>query len=255
MRLHIYALILLGSSCIAQAWDSNTFFNQVEHDWRNHYSAPTLVNTGLLLGVSGTFANTGLDRGVQRLWHPHDTQSDPKRMEIGNQFGGLNQFFNMIPLYVGSDILLSEATDPFLHKIGQWGNRSFRSLLLGGPQQYVLTHTLGGHRPDDGSSRWRLGHHGRAVSGHTFYGTVPLINAAKVSNSRGWTFFWYTLSTIPGIARLDSNKHYFSQILMGWGLAYLSASSVEASNTKTKPTSWYATPLNQGLLLTATHQF
>jgi hypothetical protein len=43
----------------------------------------------------------------------------------------------------------------------------------------------------------------------------------------------YTLfaaSTLPGLSRINSNAHYFSQVLLGWTIAYLSADSVYATD-------------------------
>jgi hypothetical protein len=38
---------------------------------------------------------------------------------------------------------------------------------------------------------------------------------------------FYGLSTFPGLARINDDEHYFSQVALGWFLAYLSCAVVE----------------------------
>jgi hypothetical protein len=43
---------------------------------------------------------------------------------------------------------------------------------------------------------------------------------------------FYGLSTFTGLARINDDEHYFSQVALGWFLAYLSCAVVEKGNDR-----------------------
>ena len=44
--------------------------------------------------------------------------------------------------------------------------------------------------------------------------------------------FFYGLSTVTELSRINDDRHYFSKVAMGWYLAYLSCAAVEKGNDR-----------------------
>jgi len=96
---------------------------------------------------------------------------------------------------------------------------------------------LGGDRPHDESigSRWRPFQYGHGVSGHAFVGAVPFITAAQMAENPWLKGGLYCLSVLPGWSRIEHDKHYLSQVGLGWWLAYLACSAVDTTGQPARP--------------------
>jgi hypothetical protein len=57
-------------------------------------------------------------------------------------------------------------------------------------------------------------------------GAVPFLSAAMMTEKRSLQVLLYTASTFCGLSRMHDDKHYFSQVALGWWLAYLAAKSI-----------------------------
>lgn len=229
-------------------WEG-TFWNRVLEDHCQHYSWQGLSSLGLTLGSAGLFANTKLDQSFQDHIQLHIRSKTTNELsDKVDQFTQIRQIRVVIPVYISAMWLGSQANTPSMNKIGKWGERSLRTLFLGAPQQAVLTELLGANRPQERDPHWHWFEHNRGVSGHAFYGAVPLINAAQVSESLTAKSFFYTLSILPALSRVNQNKHYLSQAGLGWGLAFIAAKSVSrVENKKTGSTlKFNVTPLSHG---------
>ena len=66
----------------------------------------------------------------------------------------------------------------------------------------------------------------RGVSGHAAYGAVPFLSIAHQTEDPWRRTGWLLMAMTPGLARLNDDKHYFSQVFIGYALAYLSSLSV-----------------------------
>src|SRR5690606_20584378 len=108
----------------------------------------------------------------------------------------------------------------------RWASRSLRANILGGTQAWALTYMLGSHRPRAGTSDWQPWNDNDGVSGHSFYGAVPFLTAAHMSDSAGWKATLITLSTLPAFSRVNDDQHYLSQAVMGWSIAWLSTRTI-----------------------------
>ncbi|HQW58403.1 MAG TPA: hypothetical protein PK583_05570, partial [Gammaproteobacteria bacterium] len=54
----------------------------------------------------------------------------------------------------------------------------------------------------------------------------------------------------PGLSRINDNKHYLSQVILGWSIAFLSARSVYQSDLDRDPTfQIMAYPKSNGAML------
>jgi membrane-associated phospholipid phosphatase len=249
--IRIVLLVLgLGHSYTALAISLQTFVNQTVDDYQYYYRGNLLPSTALLFGTSGISANTPLDTHINHSWQPHRTTVLNKTLDPFNMIGGAKIFIPFYFLFSFTDSLYESETT---HAISLWGNHAARIIILGGPQQAVFTHFLGSQRPEQGDSHWHLFKGKRAVSGHAFYGAAPLLSLAKNSDTPWVRYTFYTLSTLPGVARLNQNKHYFSQVLAGWGLAYLSSKTVQ--QTSKQQISYAVVPENHFLLFSARLKF
>lgn len=215
------------------------FYDDVLCDYSTYYHKDNLTRVGGTLFIAGILANGGIDNGIKHFWQDNIRSKTTDRFlkpqkEIG--------FFNYKKVYIGT-IVLGYWMDDYVvgHAVYQWGYRSFRGLLLGSPQVTALRHILGGGRPIKrcqnqashpySKSNWRFFTYGRpSCSGHTFNGALPFLTAAMMTERPVYRYGLYALSTLPGIARINANKHYFSQVLLGWSIAYFSAKVVDISD-------------------------
>jgi len=202
-------------------------------------------------------ANTGFDRAFAQHW-----QTDIRGNASDNFFaipkaiGGLSYYY--APIYL-STMAFGHLREHTLmgNVMYHFGYRSLRTFMIGGLQQVILTNLLGSGRPcrnDD--SKWQPFQYETAVSGHAFYGAIPFLTAAMMTDNTGAQFSLYFLSTLPGISRLNSNSHYLSQVLLGWTIAFLSARSVYQTDMDRQPAFQVsAYPKNDGAMLAARLKF
>ena len=224
-------LILLQGHVFAEdeksAWPSLTENGTVIlQDYRNFYSGKNLGMMGLGLGIGGILANTNADRVVDE-WYQDSVRSGFTD-DLSENAEYMGRALVAAPLFAGAVIvgrLMKEKTEAG-SKIQQWGENSLRSLLVGGPPAFLLQYALGGSRPEDGSSHWRPFQDSHGVSGHSFIGAIPFIVAAKMTRSPYWKVPLYLASTLVGLARINDDEHYPSQVALGWWMACLSADCV-----------------------------
>jgi hypothetical protein len=112
---------------------------------------------------------------------------------------------------------------------GDWGGRCLRSVLVGGPPVLFLQAATGASRPGESSSEsdWKPFQDSNGVSGHSFVGALPFVNAAKMTDDPWLKGGLYAVSTLPAWSRVNDDAHYTSQAVIGWWMAYLAASAVD----------------------------
>jgi len=216
------------------------FVQDVVDDHRRHYKPEVLVDLLPPLLVAGTLANTNADRWIADSWQD-DTRSDASD-NVARVFlhaGDAAQNRISAPLYTLTMLAAGyEGHEDRDAPVATWAARSLRANILGGPQAFVLTYALGSHRPDVGDSRWNPMNDNDGVSGHSFYGAVPFLTAARMSEQAGWPVGWkysfYTLSMLPAWARINGNRHYTSQAVMGWSVAWLATRTIADRKTDRK---------------------
>src|SRR3990172_1396025 len=114
----------------------------------------------------------------------------------------------------------------------EWAQKSFRATVVGGPALLFLATAIGADRPTEGDSHWKPFQNIHGVSGHAFIGGIPFITAAKMSENPYQKAIFYGLSTVTGLSRINDDRHYFSQVALGWYLAYWSCAAVEKGNDR-----------------------
>ena len=110
----------------------------------------------------------------------------------------------------------------------------------------VLT---GGSRPGEttATSYWKPFDDNNGASGHAFIGAIPFISAAKMSDNIWLKGGLYAASTLPALSRVNDDDHYFSQIFLGWWVAYLAGSAVDRTDDAHRNHRFLVYPVGDGI--------
>ena len=222
----LFVMLLHTSTVKAGYW------SVVKEDYQRYYAYERMIPWASSLAIGAVLANTTTDASLN-AWYQNYVRSAytdhlskqitlPMDQPVFKRSTGL-------ALYVPSYTMQRHAS--FTHpSIETWSQLSLRTLALLVPQQALLTLATGGCRPtNDKGSFWRWGRCSRGVSGHAAYGAVPFLSLAKMQdNSLGKAFF-YTVALLPGFARINDQKHYASQVWLGYSLAFLASHSLKLS--------------------------
>lgn len=205
-----------------------TVLDRLVSDQQHFYSHENFRPFLLTLGTSAILANTRMDQEFAD-WYQNDVRSNSLD-EIADVAKGFGEQWPMVGAYLGASVagrMVGNDT-----RLATWGDRSFRSMLVGVPPLLFLQKALGSTRPNDisPSSKWDFWADDNGASGHTFVGAVPFLVAAQMAENPGPQAAWLVLSTLPGWSRINDNDHYLSQVIVGWWLAYAATQSVEGSD-------------------------
>lgn len=197
-------------------------------DHRRHYDARSLFSLVPPLVVSGALATSNADRWVSETWQDdiRSNTSDDISM-VFREFGDVAQARWSMPAYALT--MIGAGYSGYAERdsaIATWAERSLRANILGGPQQLAFCYLLGSPRPEDGQSDWNPWKDNNGASGHSFYGAVPILTAARMTKSKGWRYGLYALSVLPAWSRINDDQHYLSQAVIGWSLAWLATGTV-----------------------------
>jgi hypothetical protein len=224
-------LLPLGHRCFAG--DNGVISRIIETektDFGNFYlDRANLTRLGIGVAGAAVFANTGMDRYIRNKYQD-DLRSNAtdKATNIFN-LSGTALALVLVPAYIGTygaGVLLHNST------MEEWAQKSFRATLVGGPALVFLAAATGGDRPTEGDSYWGAFNNFHGISGHAFFGAIPFITAAKMSENPYQKALFYGLSTFTGLSRINDDKHYFSQVGVAWYLAYLSCAVVEKGSDR-----------------------
>ena len=222
-------LLPLGHRCVAA--DNGVIsrsYETLKTDFGNFYlDRGNLTRLGIGVGVAAVFANTNIDMYIRNKYQnstrSHVTDQATKIFNIS----GSEVALVLAPAYLGAYGVGKGLHNPTMV---EWATNSFRATIVGGPALLVLAAATGGDRPTEGGSNWGAFNNFHGISGHTYFTAVPLITAAKMSENPYQKAALYVLSTFTGIGRINDDRHYFSQVALGWYLAYLSCAVVEKGN-------------------------
>ena len=222
--LHSQSVLPRSSTLLVRLWD----------DQNNFYSpeSVTLLGSGLVVG--GLMANTSIDENLHRHFQGsvRGATSDEwfeslhASKELGNGIYTLPVFASA---WVAGEVFKE---NKLVETTGRWGERSIRGFVVGAPPLIVLQQLTGGSRPTETneSSEWHPFRDNNGISGHAFMGSIPFITAAKMTDSRGVKVLFYAGSALTPLSRVNDNAHYPSQVALGWWMAYLAASAVDATD-------------------------
>ena len=217
------------------------FGNDVLQDARNFYSFRSLAWLTAGLGLGAAIANTPADENLREAYQNNVT--DPGVRNFIHDFKIFGEGAIWIPVYAGTALLGTLVEQyPSGAAAQEWGERSFRTCLVGAVPLLSLQYITGASRPGESEygSTWQPFQDSNGLSGHAFIGAVPFMSAAKMTDNLFLKSVLYATSTLTGISRINDDDHYTSQVIMGWGLAYLSATAIDrtqmSSNVTVFPT-------------------
>lgn len=207
---------------------------RVLSDHRNYYSSESLTMLGAGVVIGGAMANSSIDNEIYRRFQSsvRSANSDEwfENLHASKELG--NGKFTM-PVFAGSWLMGKLLPDsPIAEKTGRWGERSLRGILVGAPPLLVMQQLTGGSRPTETSEgpEWHPFQDNNGISGHAFMGSLPFITAAKMTESRSLKATYYAASSVVPLSRMNDSAHYPSQVALGWWMAFLAASAVDASD-------------------------
>lgn len=208
------------------------FASDLGNGYKNVYSQDNLPWLGKTLLVGGVFANTDLDQEIQDSYNDNiHSGSTDDFSEITKTFGDTAP----TAIYFGLAAINRLACDRDCGVVPEWGDRTAQALLVGLPAVWTSQAILGGARPHHGEgSDWSILEFKRehAVSGHAYVGAVPFLTAAQMTDNPYAKAMFYGLSPLTALSRINDQKHYFSQALMGWLYA---AKVTEVINSDLQP--------------------
>lgn len=210
---------------------------RVVDDYLNFYSTDNLTLLGAAFGVGAVVANTSADRRLRDVLHENIVRTPSHEYaEVLHKNSFLGDGFYLVPFYATIAVLgngLGE--EPLMPVVGNWGERSLRTIIVGAPPLLAAQYITGGSRPGEQpwASDWRPFTDVNGVSGHAFMGAVPFISAAKMTDNIWLKAAFYTASLVPGMSRITDDAHYPSQVFLGWTLAYIAATAVDQTDRGT----------------------
>jgi hypothetical protein len=207
-------------------------------DHKEFYSASGLLALGAGVATGALMANTPFDESVLHDAYAENVVLAPthefyERLHQPKILGDGRYTIPVFAVAAMTEPLLGDRS--YLGTTAEWGQRSLRTMLVGGPPMLGLQYLTGGSRPGESpsQSKWDPGADNNGVSGHSFMGAIPFVSAAKMTDRRWIKAGWYVASALPALSRINDDDHYPSQAFLGWWVAYLAASAVDRSQAST----------------------
>ncbi len=215
----------------------------MKNDFKNFYSPINLLEVGAGIGVAAPLANTSADESIRRWYQHHVHQASTINM-AANIFSYGCEAWAVVPAGIEGMGLAGWLNEDYANDggWGEWSNRSLRSMAIGTPTLLATYVILGAGRPSSGDSHWHPFQDVHGASGHTFYGAIPFLTAAEMTDNPWLETPLFLASFATGWARIHKDQHYFSQVVLGWWLAYLSVRRVDDTNTGQHP-HWSFSPM------------
>ena len=217
-----------------ESQESLSLLGRVVSDHCHYYSIDTALVVGVGAGVAATFAHTYVDEEIYRRVHRSVWHGDGHDWAVPlHATKALGEGAITLPLYAGL-WLTSELFDeaPLLDVAGEWGERSLRAFLVGGPPLLAMQYLTGGSRPleSEFGSSWQPFQDTNGTSGHAFMGALPLLTAAEMIDWWPGKIAFIVVSFFPGLSRVADDDHYASQALLGWTMAYVAVTAVDRTD-------------------------
>ncbi len=197
-------------------------FKGTGNHWRRKYSRRSFLRLGGATVAAGVLAYSGADEAVDRF-HSGTVKSSGTDIasRIVNPFGERFWFVNWF---------LVAAVDAWFRSgsFSRWGRDNFEALVVGLPVLWTLQRGLGANRPSDENPdpRWRPMSDDNSASGHAFIAAIPWLNLARRSGGRNARWAARFGSALTGWSRINDRKHYLSQVVLGWSIAWNAVEAV-----------------------------
>ena len=205
-----------------------TIYEEVIDDYKHFYSKDTIDNSLFWIGLGAVFANTNIDHGFSH-WYANNIRSE-KLDKFSGDVKHFGEGSETLPILLGATLIgygLEHYGLDYNGYVYDWGSKSLRTMLVGGPMLLASQRIVGAGRHVDGDdSYWKPFNDANGVSGHAFMGAVPFITAAHMTDDPLLKATFYAGSTLCAWSRVNDDHHYLSQAVLGWSLAYVSSLAV-----------------------------
>jgi hypothetical protein len=203
---------------------------QIANDYALFYSKPNMYQLGVALGLGAASAQW-VDEDVSSHYQKHQrSQRTDDWSKTAKLFG---EWRYLLPLSVAATYLDTSSES----SLDEWGNRTFRALVVGAPALWSAQVITGGSRPSENrkyGSEWRPFKDNNGVSGHAFVGSIPFLTLAEMNKDDPWIYYpAMAASFATPLSRLNDNQHYFSQIVLGWYFAKQATATISNSSNPT----------------------
>jgi membrane-associated phospholipid phosphatase len=175
---------------------------------------------GALAGAS-VLVYSGADEAFEQ-WHTAHVKSDASdAVARPMNFLGKRFWFG----YWGAFALLDGLVGS--HQVTRFGRACFEAMVAGLPTLWTTQRVLGASRPNENRGP---GFHpfadANAASGHAFIWGIPCFVAWRMFARRSAKLTAAALAPWVGWSRLNDRKHYLSQVLLGYGIAWAAVEAV-----------------------------
>ncbi len=255
MKIFLSAVLLLSCVAAVSAVESPDLWQRIKQDHVNYYSLQNAAYFGASFGLGAVLANGDTDEDIQQ-WYLDDIHSDgtDDAAKIVKNFGeGI-----LLAGVVGATAFLGDGDndDSALGNMGVWGRRTMRAIIVGTPSMLIMQRATGAGRPVEGGSAWNFWDDSNGVSGHSFVGALSFLTAAEMTDSKPLKYTLYVASTFAGWSRLNDDKHYASQVFLGWFMAWRSVQAVSQSDSPDERAAHFdLLPLHGGAALAFDYRF
>lgn len=228
------------------------WWEELLSDQKNFYSRQSLSYMAIAFAGGAVMANTSIDAHLHDFFQENvrNANSDEwsEALHLNKEIG--NGLYTL-PLFGVTTITgrVFDDVEP-VRVVGEWGERSLRTFVVGAPPLVATQLLTGGSRPNELSkiehnSHWHPFQDNNGVSGHAFMGAIPFLSAAKMVENPWIRSGFYVASTLPGLSRMNDGAHYPSQVLLGWWLAFLAAEAVDGTfdDSGIARRGWHMVPL------------
>jgi hypothetical protein len=209
-------------------------FGLMKEDCRDYYGLSNLGSLAIGVGIAAPIANTSADQSI-RDWYQRRIRGETTD-EFAQVIEYAGQLWLVLPVGMEMAAMMGKTDADSMNDGGmrEWSNRSLRAVLVGSPLMVAMYSVLGASRPDRHDSHWDPFNDFHGVSGHTFMGAVPFLTAAAMTDNVYCKIPLVAGSFLTGWARLNDDKHYFSQALLGWWMACCSVHCVSDTQSEHK---------------------
>ena len=195
--------------------------------WRRNYSRRSFLRLGGAVTVAGVLAYSGADQAVEEIHSGTLRSAGTDRFaHLVNPFGERFWFLNWLLVGVVDAWIRS---GPF----SRWGRSNFEAMAVGLPVLWTVQRGLGANRPSDEGPdpRWRPMADDNAASGHAFIAAIPWLSLARRTGNVPTRWMARAASTLTGWSRINDRKHYLSQVILGWTIAWNAVEAVHGDDS------------------------
>lgn len=236
MHLGEWIAILLVLACVVEGLRARAAATALRERGRGRLraSAGRLYSRRNLFVLAGATAGaavlaySGADEAVEE-WH-HERVSSPTTEKLSRQLKefGENYWVGVWVLMAIADRLLPSTA------VSSFGRRCMEATVLGLPVLWSTQRVLGGSRPSDRfGPRFRPFADENSVSGHTFLAAVPWLVLVRELRPTWAKAAAALVSPLTGWSRVQDRRHYPSQVVLGWLLAWQATEAVCGPATDT----------------------